>query len=172
MVDGERIARIRLERGLSQTELGKRAGMTHSQISDIENGKRQPYPRNAKKLADALMVDLDDILGDPDSPWGLQASIRRRADVWDKSGGLCYYCGKVLHPIRDFHVDHFISQGCGGTDDMENLVASCRACNWQKRMDLDWPERREQRKAEGKTWTRVTHKRKNKNQERCDGAGG
>jgi transcriptional regulator with XRE-family HTH domain len=159
MVDGTRVEHWRRTRGMTQGELGKAAGMTHAQISAIENGKRQPYPRNAKKLADALGVDIADILGG-DPSHGLQATTLRRADVWDKSGGVCYYCGKELHPIRDFHVDHFVATSLGGSDEPDNLVASCRECNWDKRMEIDWPERREQMREQGIKITRVSSKRR------------
>lgn len=60
----------------------------------------------------------------------LPASLR--ADVWDRSGGVCHYCNKSLHPLRDFHVDHVIPVVKGGTNDHGNLVASCRDCNSSK----------------------------------------
>ncbi len=60
----------------------------------------------------------------------IPASIR--ADVWDRSGGVCHYCGSGLHPFRDFHVDHVRPFALGGSDDLHNLVAACRRCNSQK----------------------------------------
>lgn len=59
-----------------------------------------------------------------------KASVRK--DVWDQSNGRCHYCGKELHPITGFHVDHVIPRCKGGTDDLENLVASCPTCNMSK----------------------------------------
>jgi len=59
-----------------------------------------------------------------------KASVR--AEVWDRSNGLCHYCGKEMHPIRGFHVDHVIPRCKGGTDDLSNLVASCPTCNMSK----------------------------------------
>lgn len=52
-----------------------------------------------------------------------------RADVWDASDKHCAYCGKELHPLRDFCIDHVTPKCAGGTDDMSNLVAACRPCN-------------------------------------------
>ncbi len=60
----------------------------------------------------------------------LQSSIR--ADVWDRSEGVCTYCGKALHPMRDFDVDHVIPVSRGGDNSPTNLVASCRRCNLSK----------------------------------------
>jgi len=56
-----------------------------------------------------------------------------RAKVWNKSAGICWYCGKVMNPFEEFSVDHFIPKKRGGTDDLENLVPACRGCNSMKR---------------------------------------
>jgi excisionase family DNA binding protein len=61
-----------------------------------------------------------------------------KANVWDKSGSVCYYCGVPLHPIRTFTIDHVVPVVRGGTNDLGNLVASCRSCNTSKR-DRDAP---------------------------------
>lgn len=55
-----------------------------------------------------------------------------RAYVWDNSGGRCAYCNQLMHPIRDFTVDHVVAVARGGTDDPTNLVAACRFCNSSK----------------------------------------
>jgi DNA-binding XRE family transcriptional regulator len=125
---------------MTQVELARVAEMTHAQVSEIETGKRQPYPRTARKLADALGIDVSEILGSPDEPWGINWKLRRRADIWDASGGQCYYCGKTLHPFRNFHIDHIVAEVNGGPDTPDNLVAACRACNWDKRMAIDTPD--------------------------------
>ena len=49
---------IRLKRGLSQADLGKRAGITEYTISEIEAGKRTPRPSTLRKLAKGLEVDV------------------------------------------------------------------------------------------------------------------
>ena len=49
---------IRLKRGLSQADLGKRAGITEYTISEIEAGKRTPRPSTLRKLAKGLDVDV------------------------------------------------------------------------------------------------------------------
>ena len=52
--------------------------------------------------------------------------------VWDKTDGYCYYCGKKLKPWQTFSIDHVIPVIQGGTDDLENLVPSCKQCNARK----------------------------------------
>jgi len=66
--------------------------------------------------------------------------IRQR--IWDKSGGVCWYCGEGLK--RGWHTDHFLplKRNPDGTmqnpenDSFENLVPSCASCNIMK-SDMD-----------------------------------
>lgn len=59
---------------------------------------------------------------------------KKRQTVWNKSGGLCWYCGVEL-PEKGWHVDHFESQHKAGHIDkqsnnaLENLVPACVGCN-------------------------------------------
>lgn len=55
-----------------------------------------------------------------------------RAEVWDKTDGACWYCGRQTNPFRDFTVDHVYPVALGGTDDIDNLVPACRSCNSAK----------------------------------------
>jgi transcriptional regulator with XRE-family HTH domain len=56
-----RIRELRDERGWNQTALAYRAGMSVSQISLIESGKRNPSAASLKNLADALEVDIAEL---------------------------------------------------------------------------------------------------------------
>ena len=56
---GERIRALRWRRGLSQTELCEKAGVSLQVISFTEQGKRVPYPRTIRKLAEALEVPVE-----------------------------------------------------------------------------------------------------------------
>lgn len=56
-----------------------------------------------------------------------------RAAVWDKGNGHCWYCGVLMHPFRNFQVDHVHPQSLGGPDDLDNLVPACTSCNARKR---------------------------------------
>jgi 5-methylcytosine-specific restriction endonuclease McrA len=56
-----------------------------------------------------------------------------RAEIWDKTGGKCWYCGKQTNPFKkEFCIDHLIPRSAGGSDDIENLVPSCTNCNCSK----------------------------------------
>ena len=56
-----------------------------------------------------------------------------RVEVYNKYGGHCAYCGKKIE-YKDMQVDHIkAKKGVErGTDDIENLNPSCRACNFRK----------------------------------------
>ena len=56
-----------------------------------------------------------------------------KADVWGKTGGMCWYCGKLMNPFKTFSVDHFIPITHGGSSILANLVPTCRPCNSAKR---------------------------------------
>lgn len=57
---------------------------------------------------------------------------RTRRAVWRKYGNRCAYCGKEI-AYKDMQVDHLIPKRANGTDDIENLMPSCRMCNHYKR---------------------------------------
>jgi transcriptional regulator with XRE-family HTH domain len=60
---GRRLAAARMERGLSQAIVARIAGLAPAYLSRIENGRVHPTLRTAAKVATALRVSLDDLLG-------------------------------------------------------------------------------------------------------------
>jgi transcriptional regulator with XRE-family HTH domain len=60
---------IRRLRGLSQRELAKKAGVSPATVYELEVGKRPtPRPSTLRKLAEALEVEIADLLGEPAVP--------------------------------------------------------------------------------------------------------
>lgn len=59
----DRLRKARQDRSLSQSELAERAGFQPSAISHFETGTRAPSFDNLRKLADALGVSIDYLLG-------------------------------------------------------------------------------------------------------------
>lgn len=58
-------------------------------------------------------------------------------DLYYKQGGICAYCGKVLHvtsgyPDKEAHLDHIVPTCIGGTTEVENLQWICSECNMLK----------------------------------------
>ena len=63
LCDGHNPVRVwRDYRGLKATVLAARAGISHSYLSAIENGKQDGSLRVMVKLAEALEVDVDDLI--------------------------------------------------------------------------------------------------------------
>jgi len=60
---GANLQSLRELRGLTQAELGKRAGLAAASISHFETGQRMPSLESLVKLADALGVSVDVLLG-------------------------------------------------------------------------------------------------------------
>jgi transcriptional regulator with XRE-family HTH domain len=70
-VFSDRLRRAREIRELSQAELASRAKLQPSAVSHFETGTRQPSFDNLRRLADALMVSIDYLLGRSDSIEGI-----------------------------------------------------------------------------------------------------
>jgi transcriptional regulator with XRE-family HTH domain len=60
---GERIARMRKERGFTQVELAARLGVIQVIVSDYERGRLRPNHEVLVKLAAILDVSTDELLG-------------------------------------------------------------------------------------------------------------
>lgn len=60
---------------------------------------------------------------------------KQRQEVWDKSSGICWYCGIALTD-KGWHADHIEpirrnKDSCDNPhlDTIDNIVPSCRPCN-------------------------------------------
>lgn len=74
---GQRVAALRRERGTTQTELAEQLGTTQGIISDYECGKLRPHADMIVRIANALRVSTDEMLGvKPPSKNG--ATVSRR----------------------------------------------------------------------------------------------
>lgn len=60
---GQRIARLRKARGLTQTELAARIGIIQTLVSDYENENLRLSAEMAARFAQALAVSLDELMG-------------------------------------------------------------------------------------------------------------
>lgn len=59
----QRLRTMRERQGLSQSELGKRAGLSPAAISQLENGERRPNFSTLVNLSQALGTTPDALLG-------------------------------------------------------------------------------------------------------------
>jgi len=67
---GRRLRAARLQCGLSQGTVARRAGIAASYVSRIETGKIQPSFRTVLRIQRALKLELEEILGPPEEHRG------------------------------------------------------------------------------------------------------
>lgn len=60
---GNKIRKLRMEKGFSQKEMATLTGIPYSTYSNYENNNREPNIDNLQKIADVLNVTLDDLIG-------------------------------------------------------------------------------------------------------------
>ncbi|HEX4057227.1 MAG TPA: helix-turn-helix domain-containing protein [Galbitalea sp.] len=75
---GQRIRHFRTARGLTLDELGSAVGIAGSQLSLMENGKREPRLSLLTKVAEALDIQVSDLLSD--EPPSARAALEIRLD--------------------------------------------------------------------------------------------
>jgi hypothetical protein len=61
-----------------------------------------------------------------------KAVPRRRREVFERTGGKCFYCGQVLTLDGKWHIEHQMPRALMGPDELPNLVAACVPCNLAK----------------------------------------
>lgn len=59
MLIGDKLKKLRTEKGLTQSQLGEIASISYIQIGRYEKNKSKPTSKIVKKLAEALEVDTD-----------------------------------------------------------------------------------------------------------------
>lgn len=59
----ENLKNHRLGKSMTQDALAKKTGLTPEWISHFETGRRKPSLNNLVKLADALQITLDELVG-------------------------------------------------------------------------------------------------------------
>lgn len=69
-----RLKAARELRGLNQTDLARRSGLQQSAVSHYETGARRPSFTNLRKLAEAMEVTADYLIGRTDTPEGFKTS--------------------------------------------------------------------------------------------------
>ena len=61
-IDPEKLRRARHRKGYSLRELSEVSGSDHNRIWEYEKGRRNPQPRTIRRLAEALDVEVVDLL--------------------------------------------------------------------------------------------------------------
>lgn len=77
----DRLREAREQRQLNQGELAEKAGLQASAISHFETGTRKPSFDNLRRLADALKVTTDYLLGRVNHPEELAGADRLHRNI-------------------------------------------------------------------------------------------
>ena len=93
----ERLRQIRNEKSWTQGDLATAAGISRETVINYENGRRKPTFDIILKLADALEVTLDYLLGTTDDPKG-----HAPAQPWTDDNGTPIPAPK-LNPIFNYN---------------------------------------------------------------------
>jgi transcriptional regulator with XRE-family HTH domain len=83
----DRLRAARELRSWSQSDLASRCGMPTSSVGHFEGGTRKPSFDNLRKLANALEVTTDYLLGRVDDPGRAEAGDPLFRDIGKLSGG-------------------------------------------------------------------------------------
>ncbi len=59
---GENLKKIRIMKGITQTEIAKKLDVNRSFVSNIENGKTNPTLSTITNLADVLGISVNELL--------------------------------------------------------------------------------------------------------------
>ncbi|MCE9682853.1 cupin domain-containing protein [Halomonas alkalisoli] len=102
---GARLRELRKARKLSQRELAKRAGVTNSTISLIEQNSVSPSVSSLKKILDALPVSISAFFaGDEPAPPRAFYSADELTEIGD--GNLSWRLVAARHPERSISIIH------------------------------------------------------------------
>ena len=80
---GERLAELRIKSGFTQKVIGEKVGVSKSAFANYENGERHPNFETIVKIADALHVSVDYLLGRTDQPFMALGGERSAAESFE-----------------------------------------------------------------------------------------
>ena len=81
MTFGQKLSYCRKDKKLSQADLGKLSGINGDIIGKYERDEMKPSIDTAKKLADALAISLDYLVGDGDLKVLDKKTLQRLEDI-------------------------------------------------------------------------------------------
>jgi len=115
---GDRIRKLRQEKGFSLSELSKRTGFAKSYLSQIENLKREPSISALSQIAHVLDVDVLFLLsGEMQNTGGQSLTVvkkEERKTVNRPEGSLAYIYESITYKKQDRVMEGFIVTIGGG----------------------------------------------------------
>src|SRR5690606_31153025 len=115
---GKRIRQLRTSRGMTLDDLGAAIGRAASQVSVLENGKREPRLSDLQTVSKALGVTLDELLKPqaPSKRAGLEIALERA-----QRGPMFTALGLPTLPVRKSLSDDAIETILGLHRELERL---------------------------------------------------
>lgn len=107
-------------------------------LSDARRLLRAASSLAAREAANQPLIEQPGLWADQELPAVSTAGARakpvprRRREVFEKSGGRCFYCGTALTLDGKWHIEHQMPRALMGPDELVNLVAACAPCNLSK----------------------------------------
>jgi transcriptional regulator with XRE-family HTH domain len=99
---GKRLRELREARGLSQRGFGQRSGLARCYVSQVENGHKIPTLRTLEKWAEALGIELYEILFVGEGkPQPLPLKLVETEPVERLEAGLLEAIKGMSHPDRE-----------------------------------------------------------------------
>ena len=124
------------ERRLDVDDLTLEYGVSATTISNIlaDRSYRRPacYPAGSQGRADAEQRQRDYEANQKRKQQMRYVSAAKRQQVLERDGYRCVYCSADLRTVP-LAIDHKLPVSAGGTNDVDNLQATCRSCNARKK---------------------------------------
>jgi len=101
-----RLRDLREKRGMSQQDLSERSGVSRDGISHYENGTREARPSTARKLAEALKVEVQNLMDTAQKVEVAVGSLDRNGNY---RGEILRFTGELLdaHEEGDYKYELF-----------------------------------------------------------------
>lgn len=98
----ERLKYLRASRGITQSELAKKAKLSQSTIAQVESGKKDPSINTLKQIASALDIEIAILFASDDvHVFDMPRLKARYKNVDDLNPTLYTALGKVLRYAKD-----------------------------------------------------------------------
>ena len=117
----ERLRSVRLEKGLTQKQLGERCGIADPTIRKYESGKLNPKLETVKKLADGLQVDYSYLLGWNRLEKRLAEEVRFMEQA-EKIGGNVYRVNHAFEQLNETGQEKVIAYA----EDLLQITVYCQ----------------------------------------------
>ena len=129
-----RLKTLRLSRGLTIRALADQVGISHTQITHIENGKRNLTSKNASRVADFFGVSVDYLLGKSAEEIynGFVSSLRGDflTEIVDPDGSVTQkIADSVPEPIRSKLDVVFVLQYIDNPASLQTVYQTAKLCS-------------------------------------------